>query len=273
MATGKALNGKPYAGNPHVRFDEGEVAPAATPRRGSLLYRKLVCGLCLAACTVSAEELPLGIDMSGYTTFGDTRLRVTFDPASSLPSAITVDGNALIVSNGLPSVKINLKGPTAGLPQTPPLKKLGLERVAPDTVCSRLTTGLWRIDGYLQIVPEQRAVRRWFAFEWTGTNAVKFSGFEMQMGRFPCAEGRGFYILPWRFRDNRFPRSGWKVGTRQYAIYGSESPVVAENGTGWSVLACMDCLQPYSDRAQHRVEERDDGIALSAYKTVSRRHC
>ena len=40
MATGKALNGKPYAGNPHVRFDEGEVAPAATPRRGSLLYKK-----------------------------------------------------------------------------------------------------------------------------------------------------------------------------------------------------------------------------------------
>ena len=24
MTTGKALNGKPYAGNPHVRFDEGE---------------------------------------------------------------------------------------------------------------------------------------------------------------------------------------------------------------------------------------------------------
>ena len=23
MATGKALDGKPYAGNPHVRFDEG----------------------------------------------------------------------------------------------------------------------------------------------------------------------------------------------------------------------------------------------------------
>ncbi len=39
MATGKAFDGKPYAGNPHVRFDEGEVAPAATPRRGSLLYR------------------------------------------------------------------------------------------------------------------------------------------------------------------------------------------------------------------------------------------
>ena len=36
--TNAALRGKPDAGNPHVRFDEGEVAPAATPRRGSLLY-------------------------------------------------------------------------------------------------------------------------------------------------------------------------------------------------------------------------------------------
>ena len=42
MATGKAFDGKPYAGNPHVRFDEGEVAPAATPRRGSLLYNILI---------------------------------------------------------------------------------------------------------------------------------------------------------------------------------------------------------------------------------------
>ncbi len=41
MATGKTLNGKPYAGNPHVRFDEGEVASTATPRRGSLLYKNL----------------------------------------------------------------------------------------------------------------------------------------------------------------------------------------------------------------------------------------
>ena len=55
MATGKALDGKPYAGNPHVRFDEGEVAPAATPRRGALLYimkvRRLVgmAFLCLSA--------------------------------------------------------------------------------------------------------------------------------------------------------------------------------------------------------------------------------
>ena len=62
MATGKALNGKPYAGNPHVRFDEGEVASAATPRRGSLLYtrNKVVAGLsaifwaCSMACSAQS---------------------------------------------------------------------------------------------------------------------------------------------------------------------------------------------------------------------------
>ena len=51
--TNAAPRGKPDAGNPHVRFDEGEVAPAATPRRGSLLYdKKQMVGL--RACRVAA---------------------------------------------------------------------------------------------------------------------------------------------------------------------------------------------------------------------------
>ena len=63
MTTGKALNGKPYAGNPHVRFDEGEVASAATPRRGALLYktiqfkkakRSLIAALAFAATAAFA---------------------------------------------------------------------------------------------------------------------------------------------------------------------------------------------------------------------------
>ena len=47
MTKREALNGKPYAGNPHVRFDEGEAASAVTPRRGPLLHKTsfllLVC--------------------------------------------------------------------------------------------------------------------------------------------------------------------------------------------------------------------------------------
>ena len=54
MATGKALNGKPYAGNPHVRFDEGAGASRHSGR-SALLYKKhivlmlaalLLCGGC-----------------------------------------------------------------------------------------------------------------------------------------------------------------------------------------------------------------------------------
>ena len=60
MTTGKALNGKPYAGNPHVRFDEGEVASAATPRRGSLLYNMnkmiaVAAAICMAVTSAFAD--------------------------------------------------------------------------------------------------------------------------------------------------------------------------------------------------------------------------
>ena len=77
VATGKALNGKPYAGNPHVRFDEGEVASAATPRRGSLLYKlKTIASIASLACALAStaaghqvvwlDELPIDGMTSGW---------------------------------------------------------------------------------------------------------------------------------------------------------------------------------------------------------------
>ena len=39
--TNAIFRGKPDAGNPHIRFDEGEVA-SAKPRRGSLLYKNII---------------------------------------------------------------------------------------------------------------------------------------------------------------------------------------------------------------------------------------
>lgn len=59
--TNAILRGKPDAGNPHVRFDEGEVAPAK-PRRGSLLYKKLM--MMFAAAMVA-----LGVLAGGETAF------------------------------------------------------------------------------------------------------------------------------------------------------------------------------------------------------------
>ncbi len=66
--TNAALRGKPDARNPHVRFDEGEVAPAATPRRGSLLYkrREFLLGS-LSAAVVSSLQAGGEADKHGET--------------------------------------------------------------------------------------------------------------------------------------------------------------------------------------------------------------
>ena len=70
MATGKALDGKPYAGNPHVRFDEGEVAPAAKPRRGSLLYKPFARNN-LSAATAWMGAFPDEVRVTGVVTLSD----------------------------------------------------------------------------------------------------------------------------------------------------------------------------------------------------------
>ena len=59
-----ALNGKPYAGNPHIRFDEDEVV-LVTPRRGSLLYsRKMIKAASAVLLMAAAFVLPVGADQS-----------------------------------------------------------------------------------------------------------------------------------------------------------------------------------------------------------------
>ena len=63
--TNATLRGKPYAGNPHVRFDEGEVAPAATPRRGSLLYKALRGTILAAAAALVAVAVFADTDVYG----------------------------------------------------------------------------------------------------------------------------------------------------------------------------------------------------------------
>ena len=89
MTTLKVLHGKLklYAGNPHVRFDEGEVAPAAKPRRGSLLYKKLL--IILGAAVMA---------MCHYTSVAAT-------PASSSPHTL-VSAKRGCVASGRSSVAV-----------------------------------------------------------------------------------------------------------------------------------------------------------------------
>ena len=60
VAKREAINGKPYAGNPHVRFDE-ENAVAATPQRVFLLHasvRVLAAALCAVSAGASIADTP-----------------------------------------------------------------------------------------------------------------------------------------------------------------------------------------------------------------------
>ena len=121
MATGKALNGKPYAGNPHVRFDEGEVAPAATPRRGSLLYnvsRTAVAWLLFAACgyvALSAESPCVNASSFGWNPTNATAcLQAAIDSGAKKvvidrqagdwivePIFLRVSGQEVVVADGV----------------------------------------------------------------------------------------------------------------------------------------------------------------------------
>ena len=82
--TNAALRGKPEAGNLHVapsqryggtsRSDGGEVALAATPRRGSLLYKKIAFVVCVAAVAASAPAMAETYYSAKANNAGETSL-------------------------------------------------------------------------------------------------------------------------------------------------------------------------------------------------------
>ena len=119
----KTTNGteKAFAGNPHVRFDEGEVAPAATPRRGSLLYSKgiflktkpcvgrvvLVSAFCAMSllCGVQAGE----VRWTGGAGVGEDGLYDWTEPANWQGNALPQQGDIPVFA---PTGSITLKAPS-----------------------------------------------------------------------------------------------------------------------------------------------------------------
>ena len=69
--TNAALRGKPDAGNPHVRFDEGKVALAATPRRGSRFYDAKFSFALIAGVDI-AQSLAGRLDDTFFTNQGES---------------------------------------------------------------------------------------------------------------------------------------------------------------------------------------------------------
>ena len=87
---------KTDAGNPHIRFDEGEVASAATPSRGSLLYKKLLILTCAAAAMLA--PLVSSADTYQYIISGDPVAAATENSNSA------VSGGKALVTDALTAV-------------------------------------------------------------------------------------------------------------------------------------------------------------------------
>ena len=151
MATGKALDGKPYAGNPHVRLDEGEVAPctaeaslwrvhcrrqpegrasvcAATSRRGSLLCKRsrITFAAIVAASAAFAAPMLIPAPREMSVTGGRVAIAAADAPKVEVVASIPPEGYELsITTNGVTirhSDDARLRGvcgPRGGTPPPP----------------------------------------------------------------------------------------------------------------------------------------------------------
>ena len=133
--TNAILRGKPDAGNPHVRFDEGEVA-SAKPRRGSLLYKirktagklygadnsatshiaaaSVGRGVCAAfLCAVSALWSPSAFAEKYYAEMSESSSlsKLHWDPA--MPSVGFSASDELVVSVDAAEVVLTIDAPVS----------------------------------------------------------------------------------------------------------------------------------------------------------------
>ena len=105
MTAKKALRGKPYAGNPHVRFDEGEVAPVATPSCGSLLYRKRAWRTVVSAMAIAASAMAASAATMQYTDENNITWNFTIKNSTSHTIAFG-DGTNEETANGTSGSKM-----------------------------------------------------------------------------------------------------------------------------------------------------------------------
>ena len=192
-------------------------------------------------------------------------LAVRFDAKTCWPSEFFADCRQMLVADPelAAPVFMNDWRPYENKRPVPPIAGVSVEKVNDATVRSRLLCGEWQMDSFLQFFPEAGAIRRWVEFEWLGDGRRKFGvAVYLPLGKMPCAEREGRYILPAKFPPETRFHKDWKPGEAVEAPMGDESPVFADNGNGASIVCCIDQMQDYSDRGQCVVVEREGGISL-----------
>jgi glycosidase len=192
-----------------------------------------------------AQELPLRETPQGRV-FGTERFAVRLDAQTGWAGEVLCDGQVVVKAAGTRQA-FDLKQNEAWVTgDGSKLQGLGVDRLAPDTIKSRMRFGEWSVDACLQLFPEQRMLRRWIEITWQGAADTKIKGFWLQGGVLPLGEGGG-YFYPAAYPPKRVGAQELEPN-RKTSSGRSPYPLIGETGSGWSAVWVTDELPDYSDR-------------------------
>lgn len=251
------LSGKPYVGDPHVGFDEGEDA-SAKPRRGALLYRRLVVVgfvavgiVCLTADSFAGSgtmDITAALRAAGAANYS-----VEIGPSEKLGADgltgladgdyTTDSGRLLLLVNGKgASARSSLDTYYTATPEGKPTVNY---LVSAFTVC-RIHTQSWNwktrtahdfsLEGSVDGVSWRVLYRTPERLDWSVDSQKTFS-IPLE-NRFPCRHYR-FRMHPLSPADSSVEDT-WSIGIQELALYGEEISDLIWNGQAgdvWSATA------------------------------------
>lgn len=193
--------------------------------------------------------------------FGNARFAVRLDPETGWAVEVLCEGRVVV---GAPDtkqffdLKQDEKWVTGGGAK---IEGLGVERVAPDTVKSRMRAGEWSVDAYTQLLPEPRLLRRWFEIAWQGAPDTTIKAFWIQSGVLRLGEGGGYFV-PAQYPPRRIGAKELVVN-RKTGSGRSPYPIIGETGSGWSAVWAHDELVEYADRGGAGAQEGEGLIRVT----------
>ncbi|MDD2600521.1 MAG: alpha-amylase family glycosyl hydrolase [Kiritimatiellae bacterium] len=212
-----------------------------------------------AACVLAAGEVPLR-ETASAQIFGTQQFAVSLEARSGWAGAVLCDGQTVVQAADTRQVFDLLQGAAWVTGDGSKIEGRGVERVASDTIRSRMQVGDWQVDAFLQLFPERRMLRRWFDITWQGAADTQIKGFWFQGGMLPLAE-KGGYLYPAKYPPQRTAAAELSEG-RWTSNSRSPYPLVAESGGDWSAVWLTDELPTYSDRGSVRVLEGNGSIRV-----------
>ena len=203
--------------------------------------------------------------------FGTDLLSLRFDAHSGAPTECRVQGETVLENDGRFAAQL-VVNPQEGadpwnMTNAPAFRLADIVRRDMRTIGVETTNADWRIVTSYRLYPEQGMIRRWVDFEWLGSTPGKVKKIWMSSGKMPCSRGKGGYRRPLYFPPRLVGSSEFSDGVTERG-HEDVSPIVGDNGMGWSVAVVHDSHQAYSDRAWSYVTQRADGFSLSVtYET------